>query len=67
MEFIVLLFLLIINGTYIGTVASSMKNIQQSSCTYNTSKDLYLGAPLKTYAFVGLILFSCTTAVHILI
>lgn len=66
LELFILIFLLIINGTYIGTVASSMNNINEQTCTYNKPDDLYLGAPLKTYAYAGLILFSCTTVIHIL-
>jgi hypothetical protein len=65
-ECFILLFLLIINGIYFGTVASSMKNIEHPTCIYNKSEDLYLGAPLKSYARVGLILFGCTTAIHII-
>ena len=66
LEFLILSFLLIINSTYIGTVSAAMRNVQNSSCIYSTSKDLYLGAPLKSYAYAGLILFSCTTSLHIL-
>jgi hypothetical protein len=66
LECFILSFLIIINGTYLGTVASAMKDIEQSSCIYNNPDDLYLGAPLKSYAYVGLILFGCTTAIHII-
>jgi hypothetical protein len=65
-ECFILLFVLTINCTYIGTLASTMMNIENSSCIYNTSEDLYLRAPLKSYAFVGLILFGCTTIIHII-
>jgi hypothetical protein len=66
LECFILSFLLIINGTYLGTVASAMKGIEQSTCIYNQPDDLYLRAPLKTYAYVGLLLFGCTTAIHII-
>jgi hypothetical protein len=66
LECFILSFLLIVNGTYIGTVASAVKNVEQSSCVFNDMEDLYLGAPLTTYAYAGLIIFSCTTAVHLI-
>jgi hypothetical protein len=65
-ECFILLFVLTINLTYIGTVATAMNNINQSTCIYNQSEDLYLGAPLKSFAYVGLILFACTTIIHII-
>ncbi|CAF0735654.1 unnamed protein product [Rotaria sp. Silwood1] len=65
-ECFILLFVLIINCTYMGTVANAMEDVQYSTCIYNSTEDLYLGAPLKSYAFVGLILFSCTTIIHII-
>ena len=66
LECLILLFLFIINGTYIGTVAAAIKNIKHPSCIYQNIEDIYLRAPLKSYAYVGLILFSCTTSIHIL-
>jgi hypothetical protein len=66
MECFILSFLLIINGTYLGTVASAMKTTDDASCIYQNSGDLYQGAPLKTYAYIGLILFGSTTIVHII-
>jgi hypothetical protein len=65
-ECFILLFVLIINCTYIGTVAIAMQDVQYSTCIYNTPEDLYLGAPLKSYAYIGLILFACTTIIHII-
>ncbi|CAF4171757.1 unnamed protein product [Rotaria sp. Silwood2] len=65
-EFFILFWILIINSTYIATIGSSMKNIHEPSCIYNNSKDIYLGAPLKTYAYTGCILFACTTLLHII-
>ncbi|CAF0748206.1 unnamed protein product [Adineta ricciae] len=64
-ECFILVFVLTINLTYIGTVATAMKDVGQSTCIYNNSEDLYLRSPLKSYAFVGLILFGCTTIIHI--
>ncbi|CAF1350599.1 unnamed protein product [Adineta steineri] len=66
MECFILSFILIVNGAYFLSTALSMKNVQQSSCIYQTRKDLYLGAPLKSYAYIGLLLFSCTTTIHII-
>jgi hypothetical protein len=66
LECFILSFLLIINATYIGTVASSMINVEEPTCTYKEPEDIYLGAPLKSYAYVGLILFGCTTVLHII-
>ena len=66
LEGFILSFFLTINGIYLATVASSMSNVEQSTCTYHQIDDIYLRAPLKTYAYVGLILFGSTTAMHIL-
>lgn len=65
-ECFIIVFLLIINLTYMGTIASSMKNIEQPSCIYKKSEDLYLSAPLKSYSYAGLILFGCTTLLHVI-
>jgi len=65
-ECFILLFVLIINCTYIGTVTIAMTNVHQSTCIYNSTEDLYLSSPLKSYAYVGLILFSCTTIIHLI-
>ena len=65
-ECFILFFVLVINSTYIGTIANAMTNVQNSSCIYSTSQDFYLGAPLKSYAYFGLILFGCTTGIHII-
>jgi hypothetical protein len=43
-----------------------MKDIQYPSCIYNSTQDLYFGSPLKSYAYVGLVLFTCTTMIHII-
>lgn len=61
-----LFFVLVINCTYIGTVAAAMTDVQHPTCIYNSTEDFYLGAPLKSFAFVGIILFGCTTAIHII-
>jgi hypothetical protein len=47
-------------------VANVMMNVQNSSCIYNTPDDFYLRAPLKSYAYFGLILFGCTTGLHMI-
>ncbi|CAF3954190.1 unnamed protein product [Rotaria sordida] len=65
-ECLILLFVLVINCTYIGTVANAMVNVEHPTCIYNNPEDFYLSSPLKSYAFVGLILFSCTTILHII-
>ncbi|CAF4090409.1 unnamed protein product [Adineta steineri] len=65
-ECFILVFVLIINLTYIGTVTTAMNDVNQTTCIYNKTEDLYLGAPLKSYAYVGLILFSCTTIIHMI-
>ena len=67
LECFVLLFVLTINCTYIGTVATAVRDTDQSACEYhNTLADLYLGSPLKAYANVGIILFACTTLIHVM-
>lgn len=65
-ECILIVFILIINCTYFGTVATAMTDVQNSTCIYSSPEDFYLKAPLKSYAFVGLILFACTTGLHII-
>jgi hypothetical protein len=61
-ECFLLSFLLIINGAYFTTIGLSLKNTQQqSSCIYKNIEDIYLRAPLISYAYVGIILFSFTT------
>jgi hypothetical protein len=59
LECFILSFVLIINGTYLCTVISP-------TCVINDPKDIYLGAPLKSYAYIGIILFGSTTAIHII-
>ena len=66
LECLILSFFLIINGIYFGTVASAMSGVEQSTCKYNQIDDIYLRAPLKTYAYFGLILFGSTTGLNIL-
>ena len=65
-EAFVLLFVLVINCTYMGTVAQVMKDINAPTCQYNSTEDLYFGSPLKSYAYFGLILFACTTIIHMI-
>ncbi|CAF3642368.1 unnamed protein product [Rotaria sp. Silwood1] len=65
-ESFILLWILIINITYITTIGSSMKNVNQSSCIYYNTEDIYLSAPLKTYGYIGIILFSITTLLHLI-
>ena len=65
-ECVFLFFLLVINCTYIGTVAAAMTDVQHPTCIYNSPEDFYLRAPLKSFAFVGIILFGCTTTIHII-
>lgn len=66
LEIFVLLFVLIINCTYIGTVTVAIEKVNHSSCLYEKIEDLYSSAPLKSFAQVGLILFSCTTIIHLI-
>ena len=65
LELFVLFFVLTINCTYIGTVATAIEDVQHPSCLYQGMNDMYAGAPLKSFAYVGLILFSCTTLIHL--
>ncbi|UJR13547.1 hypothetical protein I4U23_000561 [Adineta vaga] len=66
LECFIISFVLIINSIYFLTISLAMKNVSNSTCTYENIFDLYLGAPLKTYASIGLIIFSCSTAMHII-
>ncbi|CAF4005940.1 unnamed protein product, partial [Rotaria sp. Silwood1] len=53
-------------STYLGFVASAMNKTQESECTYTRIEDLYFGAPLKSFAYVGIILAGCTIGINIL-
>lgn len=57
---------IIINCTYIGTVANSMNSIRDSNCTSSGFDDWYLGAPLKSFAFFGIIFYACTTGMIVI-
>ena len=47
---------LFINSPYFGTVLYAMSKTQDSKCIFNNLNDFYFGAPLKSFAFIGLIL-----------
>ena len=66
LECFILAFVLLVNGVYMGTVALAMKQVTNASCIYQETEDLYTKAPLKSYAQVGLLIFSYTAIVHIL-
>lgn len=65
LESFLLGFVLTINCAYLGTVAPAIDQTNHTSCVYDSIEDLYSGSPLKSFAYVGLILFSCTTLMHI--
>ena len=66
-EIFVLSFLLIINGLYFGTIITATHNTQNvSSCILENIDDIYLGAPLKSYAEIGIILYGLLITFHIL-
>lgn len=64
-EGFIVLFVVTINCTYIGTIAHAINNVNYTTCIYINITDLYLGSPLKSYAYVGLVLFACTTTIHL--
>ena len=57
--FIGLLIFLSFNGTYFGFLAFAMIQTHQSECIYSRIEDLYFHAPLKSFAFVGLVIIGC--------
>ncbi|CAF0898495.1 unnamed protein product [Adineta ricciae] len=66
LECFIISFVLFVNGMYFLSVSLAMRNVEQSTCIYGNASSLYTGAPLKTYGSIGLIIFSCTTAIHII-
>ncbi|CAF0854894.1 unnamed protein product, partial [Didymodactylos carnosus] len=70
MECFILVFVLIINGAYVITILVALPKTNEQkmndACTYKVTDDLYLGAPLITFAYVGIFLYSLTTLLHIL-
>jgi hypothetical protein len=66
LESIVLVLVLIFNLTYIGTVATAVRNVTHVTCFSKGITSLYSAAPLKSYAYAGLILFAFITLVHLM-
>jgi hypothetical protein len=65
-ECFILLLSIVINSLYFGFVIFAMIKIQASECIYTHIEDLYFRAPLKSFAFVGLILIGCIVGINIL-
>jgi hypothetical protein len=65
LECFILLLSLIFNSLYFGFVIFAMLKIQASECIYTRIEDLYFHAPLKSFAFVGLILIGCVVSSNI--
>jgi hypothetical protein len=53
------LYIIVFNGIHFGFVAFSMIKSQESECIYTRIEDLYFGAPLKSFGYIGLILIIC--------
>ena len=66
LECFILAFVFLVNGSYMGTVALAMNQVTNASCIYQQAEDLYTKAPLKSYAQVGLLIFTYTAIVHVL-
>ncbi len=66
LECFILLLLIIFNSIYFGFVAFAMIKTQESECIYTRIEDLYFRAPLKSFAYVGLILIGCIIGSNIL-
>ncbi|CAF2078254.1 unnamed protein product [Rotaria magnacalcarata] len=56
----------IYNGIYFGCVAFAMSGNNEQECEYNRIEDLYFRAPLKSFAYVGLILTVCRVCTNLL-
>jgi hypothetical protein len=50
---------LLFNCFYFGFVGAVMFDTQDASCIYTNLEDLYYRAPLKSFAYIGLILIGC--------
>ncbi len=61
LECFIIFYMIIFNGIHFGFVAFSMIKSQESECIYTRIEDLYFGAPLKSFAYIGLILIICIT------
>ncbi|CAF3309279.1 unnamed protein product [Rotaria socialis] len=65
-EITLFLFSIIYNGIYFGCVAFAMSGNNEQECEYNRIEDLYFRAPLKSFAYVGLILIVCRVCNNLL-
>jgi hypothetical protein len=65
MECIILLTANVLNILYMNNVISAIRKIQNPACLYTNIEDLYLRAPLKSFAYVGLILFGCIIGINV--
>ncbi|CAF1295110.1 unnamed protein product [Rotaria sp. Silwood1] len=57
---LVFIFSIIFNSIYFGVVIRFTIKTKNSECVYTRIEDLYFRAPLKLFAYVGLILAVCT-------
>jgi hypothetical protein len=60
-ECFILVLMIIYNSIYFCTVFFAMIKIDESKCIYTRIEDLYFGAPLKSFASIGLILILCNS------
>ena len=58
-ECFVIVLSLIFNGLHLGSVLFALIKDNKPECTYIHIEDLYFRAPLKSFAYIGLIVLSC--------
>lgn len=65
-ELIILFISAILNCIYFAIVAVVMVRVNNDKCIYHRIEDLLFGAPLKSFAYVGLILALCKVGYNVL-
>ncbi|CAF4649211.1 unnamed protein product [Rotaria sp. Silwood1] len=66
MECLIVIVQIIVDLIYLGVVAFATIKTKKIECEYTSIEDLYFGAPLKLYAYIGLILAGCTIGINLL-
>jgi hypothetical protein len=66
LEIFVLLLTFIYYGTYVGLLVFPLMKTQAPECIYTRIEDLYFRAPLKSFAYAGLILIGSIVSTSIL-
>ncbi|CAF2794870.1 unnamed protein product [Rotaria sp. Silwood2] len=65
-ECLILVLPIIVNIIYLGIVAFATIKTKKSECVYTSIENLYFDAPLKSFAYIGLILAGCTIGINVI-